>query len=149
MLIQKQYEFKCLSEWIGAGSIVYIPNLNNDIFSFILAAPYALFNSLLRPGPFDVSNALTLLSMMELLIVLTMALTSIYYKKAKHVDPNYLLFSLNFILLLGLLIGWTTPVLGAIVRYRVPILVVLLALSVHLLDKEKMMKLHSKIKFKI
>jgi hypothetical protein len=32
------------------------------------------------------------------------------------------LFFLSFLILLAVLIGWTTPVLGAVVRYRMPLL---------------------------
>jgi len=143
MLIQKQYEFKCLTEWIGAGSAVFIPDLQNNLISFIVATPYALYNTLFRPGIFDINNGLMLLAAFELLVIILFILISISFRKRKNINVNFVLFCLNFSLLLSLLIGWTTPVLGAIVRYRIPIIIFVLVMAIHVLDKEKMVKLRS------
>jgi hypothetical protein len=43
-----------------------------------------------------------------------------------------------FTLTLGALIGWVTPVLGAIVRYKIPLLPFLLIIPIYYMDTEKL-----------
>ena len=45
--------------------------------------------------------------------------------------------SLVFCLLLALVIGWTTPVIGALVRYRVPLLPFLLLAFMCIADPKR------------
>jgi len=138
VLVQKQIEFKCLAEWMNAGSVVYIPELSDTWTSLIIAAPFALFNTFLRPHLFDELNALSLLAMLETLgFIALIAVTIIHRKPVSTKTMNLFLFSLNFAILLGLLIGWTTPVLGAIVRYRVPMMIFILVSLISMLDLEK------------
>ena len=147
LLVQKQDEFKCLAEWMNAGSIIYVPDIDHHWTSLVGAAPYALFNTFLRPHPFDKMTLLSLIAMFEILgFALLIPISFIYRKPASHQSLNLLMFSLNFAILLGLLIGWTTPVLGAIVRYRVPILLFLLVSMIDLTDTNKIPIVNSLIK---
>ena len=49
-------------------------------------------------------------------------------------DPAILFFLISFITILGLVIGYTTPVMGAIVRYRTPAIPFLLIAALILHD---------------
>ena len=135
MMIRKQEEFKCLAEWMNAGSTIHLPDLDNSWSSFVLATPRALYNSLLRPMPWDGLNVLTTLSMLEVFAILCLFVLSILFREREGQDlKTFTLTTLYFSLFLALLIGWTTPVLGAIVRYRMPIYLVLVPLTVAFID---------------
>jgi len=137
----KQSEFKCLAEWTGAGSTVFIPDIDTSTLSFIKAIPHAILNSLARPFPWDRLNYLSFMAMLE---ISSLYLLLIYAFRKRKTEINYtsniMLFSINFIFLLALLIGWTTPVLGAIVRYRIVILPFMIIISLIILDTKKLSK---------
>jgi hypothetical protein len=64
---------------------------------------------------------LKFLSFIEVWIVLFFFGFTIYFRKKINVGEKNVVFTLlTFALTLSLLIGWTTPVLGAIIRYRFP-----------------------------
>lgn len=96
--------------------------LINDSFSQLLKnIPEALVNSLLRPMLFDNGSWLKYPAMIETILIFIFLGFSI--KKRKSISKNQwatIIAIALFILTLALLIGWVTPVLGAIVRYRIP-----------------------------
>lgn len=140
-LIDQQQEFKCLAEWVGAGSIVNIPDLTNDPYSFIRASPTAIYNTIVRPGLWERLNYLSFPASLEITLILILLIFSmIFHQKPNKNEINILFFGINFVLLLSLLIGWTTPVMGAIVRYRIPILPFLILISFLLVRKDKLPK---------
>jgi hypothetical protein len=58
---------------------------------------------------------------MEVWLILLFFGFAIYFRKKLNFDEKNIVFTLlTFALFLSLLIGWTTPVLGAIIRYRFP-----------------------------
>jgi len=58
----------------------------------------------------------------------------IYRKPWSQLDKALLAAILGYVILLALVIGWTTPVMGAVVRYRTPLLPFLLIGGLVLLD---------------
>jgi hypothetical protein len=103
--------------------------------------PSAITNALLRPFPWDNGRLLKYFSVLEILFYLIAIFITL--KQLKKLDPeekklwNAFIISSFFLLLL---IGWTTPVSGAIVRYRIPILFLLfplLLLSIKFTQKQK------------
>ncbi len=141
ILAFKQSEFKCLAEWMGAGSQVYIPDLDSSTYSFIKALPLAIINALFRPFPTDELNALSFLSMIEIWGLYTLLILAwIFRRKDFKLNPAAFLLTTFFILLLSALIGWTTPVSGAIVRYRIVILPFIILAILSLVDFKKIGK---------
>lgn len=55
------------------------------------------------------------------------------------VDRGLLTSLLAFVILMALVIGWTTPVMGAIVRYRTPALPFLLIAGLLVLDHRRLL----------
>ena len=47
-------------------------------------------------------------------------------------------FSLFFTVTLGALIGWVTPILGAIVRYKIPLMPFLILIPTYYIDSDKL-----------
>jgi hypothetical protein len=64
------------------------------------------------------------------------------FKKPEKESIYFVLFSLVFIVYLSAMIGLVTPILGAIVRYKLPVMPFLYLVILTFVDKEKL-----KIKF--
>ncbi len=137
----KQKNFNTLVELTKAKSVIEIPQLDYGLKSILINSPTAFFNTLLRPFPSDVhGNPFILISLFEnILIVLVVVATFIYRKK--DIDPvsPLILFSLFFVLLMFVLAGLITPIIGALVRYRVPALPFLLFLLISGIDHDRLL----------
>lgn len=106
-----------------AGSYISINYLKPSAFSVVKNTPNALINTLTRPHLFESKTPFIFISALEnlLLFLLLIACVIAFKKPDKKVVP-LLLTSLFFVFTLSVLIGLLTPVLGAIVRHRVPIM---------------------------
>jgi hypothetical protein len=148
-LSQKQIEFNSLAEGNitdanhqnipAAGSRIVIPVLQPTFISFIKNAPTALWNVLLRPYPWEIHSAMMLLAGLENVCILFFLIICIVYRLPRNsIKWEYVLFCLSFAIIQFLIIGETTPVLGAIARYKVPSLPFLLIAFLFILDKRKL-----------
>lgn len=105
----------------GSASHFEIPRLNFSWKTFLLSAPTALSNSFFRPFILDEGSWLMTLAKLENLGLLLLTIFFLWKGNFKN-NPNLsiiLTFGI-FIFLLMLIIGYTTPVSGAIVRYKIP-----------------------------
>lgn len=106
----------------NAGSYFKMPIYENwlDFFNLI---PMGLYNVFIRPIFPSTLNFLSLLSCIESLFLILLPLLIIrYYKKLqeRQLLISFALFS--FVLCFAIIVGMTTNVLGAIVRYKVPLI---------------------------
>jgi hypothetical protein len=149
-LTQKQIEFKALAAGNNsdanlknipaAGSRIDIPDLQPNLFSFIKNAPVALFTVLFRPFPWKARSPIIAMASLENVFILLIILTCVLHPlPLKQIKWEYVLFCLSFVLIQFLIIGETTPVLGAIARYKVPALPFLLIAFLLILDKVKLL----------
>lgn len=86
--------------------------------SFLKAIPYSIYVSTLKPFFFDARSAIDIVSSFENLLII-LSLIWFFYNGAKHglKDPYYVYFlSMAFMVLI--IIGVTSPNLGAMQRYR-------------------------------
>jgi hypothetical protein len=98
----------------------------------------ALINSLFRPFPSNPGGKLKLQSMLEIWGMYLFLLFAFIRKKALSQNEKALIISiLLFIISLSLLIGWVTPVIGAIVRYRFPALLGVLIIAIIIIKTPK------------
>ncbi|MHB8260959.1 MAG: hypothetical protein ACYDCN_06930 [Bacteroidia bacterium] len=120
-----------------AGSTISISKLDPNLFSLLKTAPFAFYNSLCKPSLFSSKSFLERFSALENAFVLVFLIICILFKKQNY---NRNLFALCFFicLIILLLIGYTTPVAGAIVRYKVPIMPFLLMCGILILDEDKL-----------
>lgn len=150
-LSQKQLEFNRLAggEMLDselkpipvAGSVIAIPTLEPNFRSFLTNTPQALGNVLFRPLPWEMRSPLMLLAGFENILTLSVILLCIIFSKPLRSWPwKYILFCFSFVVLQFLIIGETTPIIGAIARYRCVSLPFLLIGFLFLLDKEKIVK---------
>lgn len=105
------------------GSYVPSERLAPTWSSLLGHAPHALHLTFLSPFRMFGSGLLGLLAGAENFLLLLMLPAAWYYRRPwSEVRWPVLLFCALFTLFMALLIGWTTPVVGAIVRYRLPML---------------------------
>ena len=124
ILYWKQFNFYGYANAVESKSLIEIPRLGFTPWSIIRNVPNAFFTSLLRPLITDIHhNPLILFAAIEnLLILFFLVFTLFTFKKPDDSNRGFFWMSVFFIVSLFSLIGLTTPVLGAIVRYKIPAL---------------------------
>ena len=127
MLVNKQSHSVKEAAYFNAGSRIDIPPVGDNTLSILKVAPVGIWNTITRPYPWEGKNIMMLASAVEnifvaLLIILCLSLTN--FKNFKNL--NLVLFLLTFSISYYALIGICTPVLGNLVRYKAPLLPILL-----------------------
>ena len=138
LLMQKQHDFIRLAEFEASGSSLDLTPLEPNISSFISMMPEALLNSTLRPLPHRIGSPFHVLPLLENLLMLGLLILALAYRRRENIPWNAILFCGTFVLILFTVIGWTTPVVGAIVRYKVPALPFLAILLFLLMDTDRL-----------
>ncbi len=139
---QKQHDFINMVEAMGnVNSYYQIPRLEPSVWSMLKNSPIALFNSIFRPLPSDLHSVIMLLPFLENIFLLVLLILLIFYhqKLSEEFSP-YLFFIISFSAILLILVGLTTPVIGALVRYKVPVLPFLFILIFYFLDSPQIIK---------
>jgi len=101
----------------GASSIKIEP-LQPYFLSFLKNAPQALEHSLLRPHPSKISNLIYAPFVLEIIIIGILFLVLIFFPKTISKADPLMLFCFFFSVSMFIVIGYTVPIVGAIVRYR-------------------------------
>jgi hypothetical protein len=150
-LSQKQFEFEKLASGKltdsnnnpipPAGSAVEIPKLEPTVISFFKNSPTAITNTVFRPYIWESKTPMMLLAGFETLLTLFIILLSlIFMKSINEIKWQYVLFCLSFVMFQFLIIGETTPILGAVARYKTIALPFLVIAFLFILDKQKISK---------
>jgi hypothetical protein len=126
-------EYYVLHRLPKSGSYIALQPIDGKFSNLIASIPSALFNTFLRPTPKDPPKSIIkwyfVLETYLFMLILLYALTKIRASK----QDNLLIFLGIASISIALIIGWTTPVLGAIVRYKLPITLAIIAASCLLL----------------
>lgn len=134
----KQRDFIGMATEARSGSFVQPPPLEPNALSFLGQAPHALYMTFLSPFAAWRNGALGLMSAVENALLLAVPVLAFHWRRPwPAVDKPLLFFCLGFCLVLALVIGWTTPVIGALVRYRVPLLPFFLLAALCIADPKK------------
>ncbi|MBP8669315.1 MAG: hypothetical protein KBI42_11090, partial [Bacteroidia bacterium] len=138
LLSNKQAEFVDLANDYHANSTIAINYLAPSEWNAIVNTPQALLHSFFRPYPFESKNLFILLAGFEnLFFGLMMILVLLNFKIHKQAYPLFWV-AVFYTLSLFELIGLVTPVMGAIVRYKIQALPFLFFLLIYLTDIEKL-----------
>jgi hypothetical protein len=125
----KQAAFYNEAMMSGAGSVIEIPKLDSAVDLFF-NAPTALVNMYLRPWLGEGDNILYLPAALEnSLLLLCLAVMVWNFRRPYGLAIPLIAFALSFVLLSGVTLGAVVPVLGSIVRYKMPGLIFLFALT--------------------
>ncbi len=118
----------------GASAININP-LSADFKSFLKNAPQALNHTLMRPYLSENKTLFYLPLALEILLYEILFLLFIIFPVKKKGTNAFVYFAIFFAISMYLIIGYTIPVLGAIVRYRsiyLPFLITPIACSIDL-----------------
>jgi len=136
----KQTAFYNVAKQSNAGSVIDIPIINKPA-DVIFNAPTALVNTYLRPWPWQWDNLLYIPAALEnLFLLLAIALMIWNFRRPYGLSIPILAFCGSFVLVLGVLTGEVVPVLGALVRYKLPSLIFLFVLIFALTDHVKLQR---------
>lgn len=123
LLTLKQHDFIGMATAVQSGSFVPLPRLEPNMWSFIQGVPHALYMTFLSPFSSFTNGPLGMVAAVENSLLVLLPIIALRYRRNwKAVDKAAILFTLSFILFLSVLIGLTVPVIGALVRYRIPLL---------------------------
>lgn len=124
----------------AAGSFIKIPVLDGTFLSILENSPAAFATIYFRPFIFESKNPMMMLAAIENSLIILIALTCIFFCY-RNIPVRHLLYlCIIVVVLLFSLIGLTTPILGAAVRYKIPALPFLLIALLLILDKDKLLK---------
>ena len=115
---QKQFDVYL----IQPPSLSYIPvtPINYNRTTLFTSIPEVMQNTIMRPYPWDPGSSLKYFPFISNLLLIGFALYVLFNRKKTRSEEKYLVwyFVISALLIL-LLIGWTTPILGAIARYKI------------------------------
>jgi len=139
-MILKQSTFINMSESIKAGSLIKINHLQPNLSSVFTAIPGALYNSVFRPWFFEAHSFMILLNGLENLMFIIICGLSLSCFSKRIKNKNIFIFSIFFVSITFTLIGLITPVIGALVRYKMPVLPFMIIVFILISDKNKLKK---------
>ena len=134
-LILKQQDFIALAKNSNANSVYAIPQLTNS-FDILKYGVTAVATCLFRPFIWEANGLFSVLAAVENVFLLVLIFFFLLNCRLKAWN-EWCWFSLLFILTLALVVGLTTPVFGALVRYKMPLIPFFLILIFHLGDYQK------------
>lgn len=134
ILTKKREDFYNVARDQEAGSTISLPEIGRW-WEWILHWPEALWIAYFRPHLFEVRGLFYLPGSIEnAFFLILIVLYFIRFRKQELIMTPSWFFSLSFVLSMGIIIGSTVPVLGAIVRYKMPALIFLCALCLPALN---------------
>lgn len=123
-IVAKQHDFINHMNEAQAGSTIPMEKISPSFLGVLLFLPEALSNTILQPlNPKSLPEVLLFIENILLFSFIILALSN--WRK-NNLSPATWTWVIAFSFTLLLLIGITTPVLGAIMRYRSPILIILI-----------------------
>ena len=134
----KQHDLILVAREMHAGSSIELPLLDAQISTYIYAIPSTLKNVFTLPHPSSSNTVWMWLSTLENYAVIGLLLASCFkLKDTNRLQRQYLTMIISFSLLLALFIGWTVPITGAIVRYKVIFIALLIPSLIAILKNRK------------
>lgn len=128
-----------LSESPVAGSLMDVRTLEPTPGSIIAESPAALGRSVLRPLPWEIKPLMIIPPMLENLLMYVLLMLALIAPK-KPSSKSLFWFCLLYVILALTVTGLSTPVLGALVRYRIAAQVFLFFAILMCIDKDRLLK---------
>ena len=118
ILHRKQGEFFSLVKETKPGSYIQINKIDPDFNSLLKNTPQALSNTFFNPSVLKAKSPIVLLAAVENIFIMLIILISLLsFDIRKPLKPLFY-FAFFFVILVFTLIGITTPIVGAMVRYK-------------------------------
>ena len=140
-LTNRQSDMLLVSEEMNVSSKYTQTTINGEPLNLLLKIPEALYNVFIRfKGDYQEMNLFTFVYSLEnVIIIFFISLSFIFPKK----DDDYIklkLFIYSFCLIVSLFIGWTVPIVGAVVKYKAPMIMILYLSCILLIDWNRIKK---------
>lgn len=134
--LQTDQNHEVLLDYGKTGSTIETPRLEPNFWSVLKASPVALLNATFRPFPWNIRSPFMMLSGIEnLIILLLLVLCFVRFQSGALSHPTFWV-AITFSFCILILTGLVTPVVGAIVRYKVPALPFLVCAMLALIDTD-------------
>lgn len=147
IITYKQHDFIKHAEFLGSGSIVHIDPVEPNLLSFLMHSPESFAITFFRPFFFESMNPMMILSGLENLFLFVLLLLVIFKRDTfEPSQKNLLYFLLFYSISMYILVGLVTPVMGAMVRYKVPALMTLVAAFILLGNWKSLLNNYPKLK---
>lgn len=134
----KETEYRLLLDYGKTGSTIEIQKLEANILSFLKATPKALYNTFFRPFFFESFSPFILMAGFENLFIILLTIFAILFADKEVLNEKLFWLCVFFTIVIFALTGLITPVIGAIVRYKIAALPLLLIALFMLIDKNKL-----------
>jgi len=116
---------------------------NSSAWMLLKRSPNAFYHTFFEPTPGNITNPMALLTFFENIFLLLFLICCVIFIK-KPTDWAMIVGLLVFIITFYVILGWTTSNAGAIARYKVPALPLLIILGLEMIGNQKSI---AKIKF--
>jgi len=138
----KQQALLRLAYYTDSGSVIFVNPLDPNLMSFLRNWPEAILNASFRPWVTEADNAMQWFSALENLALALLSLACIIFYKQQDSPGKlaFLWFCLSFVIVLYSITGITTPILGTLVRYRMPALPFFVVAIFMMTDLKKMVQ---------
>ena len=140
ILVEKRMAFEELANNSKSNNEVLNIQYTADGYSILKSTPIALINTIFRPSPWEANGPLMWAASLENILLFLMLILLVIYPIPIIENKKLLWFALLFALANLTVVGLTTPILGAISRYRIIGLLFFLIAYIQLIDFKKLLK---------
>ena len=144
----KKNDFIGLAEVEKANSFISTRYLDDNLLSFLANIPEALLNSFIQPTFWNITNVFSGLTAIENFVLLIFMIFCVVKGRRVNVT-NVGVFALIYALSFLTITAMITPIIGSLVRYKIPILPFLLFFFIQFLDVNKITSTINKLISKI
>jgi hypothetical protein len=139
-IIQAKREEALKAAILGdAKHYLFVDNMENTALDFIQKIPEACVNGLFRPFLWETGNSpFIALTALENLVLMLLIIGAIVFPDKKQMTASMVWILISFVLCLAIIIGFTTPISGGIVRYKTAFIPALCAALVMIIDFSKL-----------
>jgi uncharacterized membrane protein len=135
--------YKMLYQVKPTNTLLKLNKLRPTITNVLSNVPQALLNTLINPAIWNSKNLLQTLSAVETTVLILLIICTIIFFNPLYEHSPIIFFCFSFVLILFIIVGLITPVVAAIVRYKVPALPFLCIGLLLLMDTKKITQLFS------
>ena len=118
----KQFDFIQMAKAVHAGSQIPVIPMDGNIWTLIKLIPLGIWNTLYYPSMGMLRNAQTVLAFLENLVLIGLILGAVFGFPRHRTLGYWQVAMIGFSLTVFSLVGMTAPVVGAMVRYKSPVL---------------------------
>lgn len=139
-IIQAKREEALKAAILGdAKHYLFVDNMENTALGFIQKIPEAFINGLFRPFLWEAGNSpFIALTALENLVLILLIIGAFTFPDKKQFNDSKVWILISFMLCLALIIGFTTPISGGIVRYKTAFIPAFCSALVMLIDFSKL-----------